>query len=147
MEAVKKYLPWALILWIAFVFLSSDVFKFLSLPESVALFTYIASETGIPLFEPYGRFLIGIAEVTAVVLLVLPGRRLLGALLSAALMAGAILTHLRFIGIVVVNDAGETLDDGTLFVMAVGVLVASLILVWLETRKGDGESEAAPAGD
>lgn len=147
MEAVKKYLPWVLIAWIAFVFLSSDIFKFLSLPESVALFTYIASETGVSLFEPYGRFLIGIAEVTAVVLLVLPGRRLLGALLSAVLMTGAILTHLLFIGVVVVNDAGQTIDDGTLFVMAVGVLVASLILIWLERQKDDGGGEAAPVGD
>lgn len=146
MEAVKKYLPWVLIVWIAIVFLPSDFFKLSGDDVSVRLFTKIAEESGIGLFEPTGRYLVALAEIAAIVLLVMPSRRMLGALLTLVLMIGAVLTHLLFIGVTVVDAQGEIVD-ASLFGMAVSVVIASLILIWLERQDDSGEGDAAPVGD
>ena len=92
-------------------------FKFTGHAESVFIFTAVG-------MEPWGRYLIGMLELLAAVLLVLPGIYWLGGLLGMGLMAGAIFLHLTKLGIEVRGD------NGYLFFLAIAVFMASLLVVW-----------------
>ena len=58
---------------------------------SVALFAMIN-------MEPHGRILIGILELTCIILLVVPGMSIFGAILGLGIMIGAVIGHLTVIG-------------------------------------------------
>lgn len=123
-------------------------------PEPNPIFALIAGRTGISLFEPYVRHAIGVAELTAAALLVIPRTRLYGALLAGAITVGAIAFHLSpFLGIqiprmdrlVPLLQKGRTAaeidamnlptDGGALFMTALGFLAIALVLVWLERMR------------
>ncbi len=87
-------------------------FKFQGAPEPVYIFTKLGA-------EPVGRILTAVFESIAVLLLVVPRTAVLGALLSAGLMLGAIAAHLGPLGIEVLGDGG------LLFVLALVTLGAS----------------------
>ena len=80
-------------------------------------------------YEAYMRISTGVLELLASVLVILGTTAYLGALLSAGLMGGAILSHLLFIGVEVRGD------NGLLFTMAVIVLLASLKVLFDEKEK------------
>lgn len=107
---------------IAIILLQTLRYKFLAHPDSV----YIFSTLGL---EPYGRIGIGVMELIASILILLKRFSWAGALLAVGLMAGAIFSHLTQLGIEVKNDGG------TLFFMAVGTWVLSLIILWSERKK------------
>lgn len=109
-------------LLIAIILLQTLRYKFLAHPDSV----YIFSTLGL---EPYGRIAIGVMELIASILILLKRFSWAGALLAVGLMAGAIFSHLTQLGIEVKNDGG------TLFFMALGTWVLSLIILWSERKK------------
>lgn len=102
---------------VAIILLQTLRYKFLAHPDSV----YIFSTLGL---EPYGRIGIGVLELIASILLAFNRKAWLGALLTTGLMAGAIFSHLTQLGIEVKGDGG------TLFYMAVGTWILSLIVLW-----------------
>jgi putative oxidoreductase len=110
---MKKYLTLANLAKVvaAAIMLQTLFFKFAAHPESVALFTQLD-------MEPWGRVGTGIAELVASILLFVPKTLRYAALLTIALMAGAIYFHLTILGI------------DMLFWMAVIVMVAGLYLLW-----------------
>ena len=67
--------------------------------------------------EPWGRYASGIVELIAVVLLIIPATRAIGGAMAVGVMAGAILSHLTFLGVAVPNSDGTT-DGGLLFILA-----------------------------
>ena len=97
-------------------------FKFTAADESV----YIFSTLGI---EPFGRIGSGIVELIASILILIPRTTLLGALMGAGTMLGAIFSHLFVLGIEVKNDGGE------LFTLAIITLLCCLILVFQNRYK------------
>ena len=113
---------WILQLLVAGILLQTLFFKFTGAPESV----YIFSTLGL---EPWGRIGSGIAELIAAILLLIPATAPAGAILSIAVISGAIVSHLTVLGIEVMDDGG------LLFGLAVVVLVASLAIVWLRRRE------------
>ncbi len=140
----RRWLPLALTLWIAFVFVQSLFFKFTNSPETQYIFGTLdgwATGLGIPgLFAADGLFsqyVIGSAELVAsgLLLLSLTARfrwmRPLGALMALGVISGAILFHLFTpLGVAVVNADG-TSDGGLLFAMAVSVWLSAALLLWL----------------
>ncbi len=110
---------WILRLVVALILLQTLYFKFTGAPKSV----YIFSSLGV---EPFGRYFAGLSELTASILLLVPGFGFLGAAMSAGIMAGAILSHLLILGIEVQEDGG------LLFTLACLVFVISLLLIYLE---------------
>ena len=108
----------------AVILLQTLYFKFTGAPESV----YIFSTLGL---EPWGRIGSGVAELIASVLLLLPATVVLGALLSLAVISGAIISHLTKLGIALelVGDHGE------LFALAVVVFVGSLAVLAIHRRE------------
>jgi len=100
--------------WVPAVILLQTLFyKFSAHATSVHIFSTLN-------VEPWGRILTGVLELVAGVMLIVPAFSGLGALLSVGLMAGAIASHLMFLGIEVMGDGGQ------LFAMAIMVFLLSL---------------------
>ncbi|MCI0658382.1 MAG: FAD-dependent oxidoreductase [Acidobacteria bacterium] len=114
----SKWASWALRILAAAILFQTLFFKFTGAEESV----YIFSKLGM---EPWGRLGTGLAELIASILLLFPPTVALGAILAAGLMAGAIVSHLTRLGIVVQDDSG------LLFALACIVLFCSLLLLVL----------------
>ena len=108
---------WTLRLIAAGIMLQTLLFKFSAAPESV----YIFSTVGM---EPWGRIFVGVLELIASILILIPRATAYGALIGIGVMTGAVFMHLTRLGIVVQNDSGK------LFVMAVIVLITCLVLVY-----------------
>ena len=152
----RQYLPAALSIFVAFVFIQSLFFKFAGATETLLIFgtldKWAADTFGIAgLFNPGGIFsakVVGSAELVASILLLvgqfgghfMAGLRklqVLGAALGLGIITGAIFFHLFTpLGIVVgnevvegVNTAEVATDGGTLFFMAVGVWIANLTIL------------------
>jgi uncharacterized membrane protein YphA (DoxX/SURF4 family) len=122
----KTILVWVLSVYIAAVFVQSLFFKFTGAPESIYIFSTLRDWSGIDLFEPAGRWIIGLCELTASILLFVPRTRIFGAALAIGIMTGAIFFHLFSpIGVVILGDGGE------LFTLACGVWISGWIILAL----------------
>jgi putative oxidoreductase len=113
---------WALQLLVAGILLQTLYFKFTGAPESMFIFSTLG-------LEPWGRYGSGVAELVASMLLLAPGYAPLGALLSIAVISGAIVSHLTVLGIEVMGDGG------LLFGLALVVLLGSAAILWLRRRE------------
>ncbi|MFO7258840.1 MAG: DoxX family protein [Bacteroidota bacterium] len=83
----------------ALILFQTLYFKFGAAPESVYIFTTVG-------MEPWGRIGVGVAELIAVILLLLNRAAWLGAALALGLMVGAIGMHFTRLGIEVQGDGG-----------------------------------------
>lgn len=115
-------LSWMLQLAAAGILLQTLFFKFTGAEESVYIFTTLG-------LEPWGRIGSGIAELIAAILLLVPKTTTMGAILAMGVMAGAIMSHLTRLGIVVRDDGG------LLFALALIVFVASAGILLI--RRGE----------
>jgi hypothetical protein len=98
-------------------------FKFSGAPEPIYIFTTLGA-------EPYGRWLAGVSELVAVVLLLWPVMAGVGALLGVGVMSGALLAHLTTkLGIEVLGDGG------LLFSLGVVVWVACAVIVFIRRNQ------------
>jgi uncharacterized membrane protein YphA (DoxX/SURF4 family) len=97
-------------------------FKFTAAPESVFIFTQLG-------LEPYGRIGVGVAELIASILIIIPNVRFLGALMGIGLMLGALIGHLTKLGITIMDDGGY------LFALCIIVLLSCLLCLYLERRQ------------
>jgi DoxX. len=110
-----KIFYWILRLLSAVIMLQTLFFKFSAAPESVYIFSKLD-------MEPWGRISIGVLELIASILILIPRTTAFGALLAVGLMSGAIFIHLTQLGIEVQGDSGQ------LFIYALIVLISSLVL-------------------
>jgi hypothetical protein len=106
----------------ALIMLQTLYFKFSGAEESVYIFTVLG-------LEPVGRIGVGIAELIASVLLIVPKTRFFGAALGFGLMSGAIFGHLTKLGIVVLDDGGY------LFALSLVVASTSLVCMVIERQQ------------
>jgi len=79
--------------------------------------------------EPYGRIGIGILELIASILILIPRTTVYGAVLGLGLMLGAIKFHVTELGINVQHDGGK------LFYLAVIVAVFCTLLILLHRKQ------------
>jgi len=107
---------WILQLVVAAILFQTLFFKFAGAEESKYIFRTLG-------MEPFGRIASGIAELIAVVLLLVPRTVPIGAILALGVISGAIVSHLTKLGIVVQNDGG------LLFALAIVVFVGSLAIL------------------
>jgi len=122
----RRYIVWALSAYIGFVFVQSLFFKFTGSEESIFIFSTLRAWSGIALFEPAGRWVIGICELIASILLFLPRTRTFGAAMAVGIMTGAISFHLFTpLGVEILGDGGE------LFILACGVWISGWIILAL----------------
>jgi len=105
----------------AVILLQTLFFKFTAAPESV----YIFSKIGL---EPWGRIGSGLVELIAAILLFVPRFHWLGAGIAIGVLAGAIVSHLTVLGIVVMDDSG------LLFFLALITVACCAVVLLLERR-------------
>jgi hypothetical protein len=105
----------------AVILLQTLFFKFTAAPESVYIFTKVG-------LEPWGRIGSGVVELLAAVLLFVPRLHWLGAAIAIGVLAGAIMSHLTVLGIVVMNDGG------LLFFLATITVACCAIVLFIERR-------------
>ena len=98
-------------------------FKFTASDESVYIFTTVG-------IEPWSRIGIGIGvfELIASILILIPATVWLGSFLAIGLMAGALSMHLTILGIEIKGDGGQ------LFIYALIVTFCGLYAFW-QSRK------------
>ena len=118
MKKIKKFFPLALRIIIAIILVQTLRFKFSAHPDSVYIFTKVG-------LEPYGRIGIGIVELIAGILLLIPKTAWAGATLAVGVLGGAIMMHLTTLGIEINNDGG------ILFMTALITFIISLIVLYL----------------
>lgn len=106
----------------AVIMVQTLYFKFTAAPESVYIFTTVG-------MEPWGRIGVGVLELVASVLILIPATAWLGAGLALGLMAGAIGMHLTMLGIEVQGDHGQ------LFAYALIVAICSVLVLWYNTER------------
>lgn len=118
---MKKYILIALRITVAIILIQTLRFKFTGHEDSI----YIFEKVGL---EPYGRIGIGILELIAGVLLLIPRTVWAGALLTIGVIGGAIFMHLTMLGIEVNNDGG------LLFGTAVATFILSAIILFFHKK-------------
>lgn len=106
----------------AVIMLQTLYFKFTGSPESM----YIFEKCGL---EPEGRWAVGICELIASVLLILPATAWLGGIMGVGLMVGALGIHFTVLGIEVMDDGGY------LFLLALIVFVCSIYVIFVNRIK------------
>ncbi len=121
MKKSTLFLFWAVRIVAALIMLQTLYFKFSGAEESVYIFTQVG-------MEPFGRIGVGVMELIASALILIPATVWAGAILALGLMGGAIMMHLTILGIVVQGDGGQ------LFLYAVIVAVCSLVAFWLSRK-------------
>ena len=119
---MKKHFPFVLRIIIAIILFQTLRFKFTAHPDSIYIFETVG-------LEPIGRIGMGVLELIAGILLLIPKTIWAGALLTLGLIGGAILMHLTLLGIEVNNDGG------TLFITAVITFILSVIVLYLYRKE------------
>lgn len=118
MMNTKNIIYWLARLLAAGIMLQTLYFKFTGAPESVEIFTTVG-------MEPWGRYLVGVFELIASVLLLINTTAWVGGALALGLMTGAIGMHITLLGIEVQDDGG------LLFFYAVLVAVCAVVVLWI----------------
>jgi uncharacterized membrane protein YphA (DoxX/SURF4 family) len=113
---MKKYIPLALRIIVAIILIQTLRFKFTAHPDSVYIFETVG-------LEPFGRIGIGIVELIAGILLLVPKTVWVGATITLGVIGGAIFMHLTQLGIEVRNDGG------VLFYTAVVTFILAAIIL------------------
>jgi len=108
---------WVARLVAAIIMIQTLYFKFTGAEESVYIFTTVG-------MEPWGRIGVGVLELIASVLLLIPSTVWAGSILAFGLMAGAISMHFMFLGIEVKGDGGQ------LFLYALLVAICAAFSFW-----------------
>ena len=113
-------LSWIFRIIIAIILLQTLFFKFTGADESKYIFTTLMGES-----EAVGRIGSGVVELIAVILLLIPSKTWLGALLALGTISGAIFSHLTKLGVVVKDDGG------LLFGLAIIVFILSSAILFI----------------
>jgi len=118
---MHKNISLAIRLLIAIILIQTLRYKFTAHPDSV----YIFSKIGL---EPVGRIGIGVLELIAAVLILIPKSIWAGAVLTVGIISGAIFMHLTILGIEINQDHGK------LFYTALIILTLGLIVSWNQRK-------------
>ncbi len=119
--------------------------KFFDLPGQHTVFATLAEKSGITLFEPAGRFVAGVLELIAAILIVMPFSRRFGAVMAALIYGTGVALHLSpWLGRELVLGDGAT-DGGTHFLAAVILLVLSLLLLFVHPGRPRTSRVLTPA--
>lgn len=106
---------------VAIILIQTLRFKFTAHPDSIYIFETVG-------LEPLGRIGIGILELIAGILLLIPKTVWAGATLTLGLIGGAIMMHLTQLGIEVKGDGG------VLFYTAVLTFILSAIILFNQRK-------------
>jgi hypothetical protein len=138
MQGLRSLMSWVLALFLVAMFLwVADSTLFGGEDGGQAVFKALKNNSDVQLFEPTGRLVVGVAEVLAALLILLPWTRRIGAVLGVLIGLGAVAMSAQLVmqGIPITLSAGRTADANTLLYLAVALLAVSLFLVFVHPGK------------
>jgi len=151
MRTVRTLLSWLLALFLIAAFVQANIYplnspseaagqiKLWDAPGDSIVFQTLADRSGYALFEPAGRFVTASVELFAALMLLLPWTRRFGAIIAGFVLSAAVALHMSpWLGreVPLSLDPAETgTDGGLLFMLAIAMLVASLLLVFIHPGK------------
>ena len=127
--AAPGLIAWAAAIWIAYELLWYEQYKLTGNEGSVYLFTILSDWLGTPGGEKPFRLFVGIMEIVASVLVLIPRTQGIGGLFAAGIMAGAIFFHT--VSPLGIDPYG---DGGVLFKEACFTFLMGLLVAWI--RRG-----------
>jgi len=122
MEAIKKHHQLVVAVLIVLILGGSLPYKFTGAPVTDHIFNVVGEFLGFDFFKTSGGYIIGIAELVACILVLLPSQRAFGGLLTVGIMTGAIFFHLASpLGVEVhyIDASGNPAVESQLFYMAI----------------------------
>jgi hypothetical protein len=119
---IKNTISWILRLTVSVIFLQTLYYKFTAHPDSVHIFSALG-------LEPWGRIGLGFVELITSVLILFNKTKIIGMLTSIGIIVGAVFSHILVLGVNVSNDGGG------LFTLAIIVLVASIIFLFVNEKE------------
>ncbi len=122
MKKNKKRLAWLFQLMAAAILITVGVMKIDGSPENVMMFQALD-------MEPGGRYLIGIIEIVAGLLLLTDALAATGAFIAIGVMLGAIIAHATVLGYAINNDGGMHLW------LLIVLLACCLAVAWLRREQ------------
>lgn len=139
MRTLRLAISWLLALALAAMFIHLTLHpwpdpvpgevKFFDPPGTHIVFSALADRSGVTLFEPAGRFVAGVLELLAALLILLPFSRRLGAVIAALVLGSGLVLHLSpWLGRELPLPGGGT-DGGQHFLLAVILFALSLLLL------------------
>ncbi|MFN4024024.1 MAG: hypothetical protein ACK4MQ_04275 [Hyphomonas sp.] len=145
MRTLRHAISWLLALALAAMFVHLTLHplpdpapgevKFFDPPGAHIVFSALADGSGITLFEPAGRFVAGILELLAALLILMPFSRRLGAVIAALIWGSGLALHLSpWLGRELPLPGGGT-DGGQHFLLAVILFALSLLLLVVHPGK------------
>jgi apolipoprotein N-acyltransferase len=120
LSTTANRVSWAAQLVVAAIFAMTSFTKLTGNAGAVAMFDTLG-------VEPWGRYLVGLLELAALVLLVRPATAARGGLLAIFIMIGALGAHFTRLGISINGDP-------SIFIMALIVLAGGITVVLLRKR-------------
>lgn len=117
--SIRFILSWIFILLAVVILIYNAYLKLSSNPGAVQLFSGLG-------LEPYGRFAIGLLELTGGLLLLYPGTVKYGALLGTVLMIGVIFIHLTKLGIALNGNYSFFLMGVIAFFCCTGLMLMTI---------------------
>ena len=148
MDLTRSIISWLLALALIFLFVQATIHplpnppqgsvKLFDPPGTNIVFQTLATQSGYAIFEPAGRVGVAIGELFAAFLLLFPAWRRFGAVLSFAILSGAVGFHLSpWLGREIPTSltAEAPTDGGALFMLAIFMLVISLLLIVIHPGK------------
>lgn len=106
---------------IAVILIQTLRFKFTGHPDSVYIFTKVG-------LEPYGRIGIGVLELIASILILIPKTAWFASAMVLGIIGGAIFMHLTMLGIDINGDGG------LLFYTAIATFALSGLSLWFARK-------------
>ncbi len=121
-ERLKTGLLWFCQILAAAILMHESLDKLMGGSNSLFIFRQLE-------MEPFGRYLVGVLELTAAGALLTRHFAAVGALLSFATMCGALIAHVTVLGVEVKGDGGE------LVLELVAVLLCSSVVLYLRRKR------------
>ena len=133
MDFLKKHHEWIPAIIIAVILGMTLPFKFGGAAITDHIFNVVGEFLGLGFFKSSGSQIIGTLELITVILVLVPSKRALGAVLGMGLMGGAIFFHLFSpLGTTIqyIDENGAAQADGDMFYMAIVVFLSALYLAF-----------------
>lgn len=144
MHGLRLMASWVLALFLAAMFLLiADQTLFPATPAKNVVFPLLAHNSGISLFEPTGRLVVGVLDMLAALLVFVPFTRRFGSIVAFLICAGATGAYLMWLTTAIPVEIGAAdTDGGMLFDLTLALLGASALLFFVHPGRAKGGAGA-----
>ncbi|MFC7290928.1 hypothetical protein [Hirschia litorea] len=138
MRGIRSFVSWVLALCLFAALVIAVDAKLLSDPEKAnVVFTLLAERTGQELFEPTGRYVVGVIEAFVALMLILPFTRRFGAIILLVVSGALLAAHASpLLGQEIPLEIGSAKTDGaSAFYLTMAMTIGAGLLMFIHPRR------------